>query len=78
MDAFHSARGREMYKRLPKSAPETAAVLDASVAPYSKTELNFRELRAKLEELDSLIGTVRNVGYRFNTEPEHEYSESAY
>jgi fatty acid desaturase len=50
MDAFHSARGREMYKRLPKSAPTTAAVLDASVAPYSQTELNFRELRAKLEE----------------------------
>jgi DNA-binding response OmpR family regulator len=25
-----------------------------------------RRLRAKLGELDSLIGTVRNVGYRFN------------
>jgi len=50
MDAFHSAKGREMYKRLPKSTPETAAVLDASTAPYSQTELNFRKLRAQLEE----------------------------
>ena len=50
MDAFHSKKGREMYKRLPKSTEETAAVLDASVAPYSKTELNFRKLRDQLEE----------------------------
>ena len=50
MDAFHSARGREMYKRLPKSAEQTAMMLDAIVAPYSKTELAFRELRGKLEE----------------------------
>jgi DNA-binding response OmpR family regulator len=41
-------------------------------------DVHIRRLRAKLEELDSLIGTVRNVGYRFNTEPDHEYSESAY
>lgn len=50
MDAFHSKKGREMYKRLPKSEPETAAVLDASVAPYSSTEINFRKLRDQLEE----------------------------
>jgi len=50
MDAFHSAKGREMYKRLPKSTTETAAVLDASVAPYTQTELNFRKLRDQLEE----------------------------
>ena len=35
MDAFHSQKGREMYKRLPKSAEETAAVLEASSTPYS-------------------------------------------
>jgi len=32
-----------------------------------------RRLRAKLGDLESLIGTVRNVGYRFNVyedEPE--------
>ena len=50
MDAFHSARGREMYKRLPRSTTETAAVLDATVAPYSSTELNFRALREQLEK----------------------------
>ena len=27
---------------------------------------------------DALIGTVRNVGYRFNTEPDHEFSEASY
>ena len=50
MDAFHSKKGQEMYKRLPKSTSETAADLEASVAPYSQTELNFRKLRAQLEE----------------------------
>jgi len=50
MDAFHSAKGREMYKRLPKSTVETAAVLEASIPAYSQTELNFRKLRAQLEE----------------------------
>mgnify|MGYP000378855681 CR=1 FL=1 len=50
MDAFHSKKGREMYQRLPKSTPEIAAVLDASVGPYSQTELNFRKLRDQLEE----------------------------
>mmetsp|Transcript_24546 Transcript_24546/g.44061 ORF Transcript_24546/g.44061 Transcript_24546/m.44061 type:complete len:502 (+) Transcript_24546:176-1681(+) len=50
MDAFHSKKGRAMYPRLPKSTPETAAVLDASVAPYTQTELNFRVLRDQLEE----------------------------
>jgi DNA-binding response OmpR family regulator len=41
-------------------------------------DVHIRRLRAKLEELDSLIGTVRNVGYRFNTEPEDEYSSADY
>jgi len=49
MDAFHSEKGRSMYKRLPKSKPDTASVLEASSAPYTQTELNFRELRAELE-----------------------------
>lgn len=49
MDAFHSKKGREMYKRLPKSSDETIAVLEASVAPYSQTEINFRKLRDQLE-----------------------------
>lgn len=47
-------------------------------------DVHVRRLRAKLGELDSLIGTVRNVGYRFNpTEGEfppvaanHESDES--
>ncbi len=28
--------------------------------------MHVRRLRAKLGDLESLIGTVRNVGYRFN------------
>jgi len=28
--------------------------------------VHIRRLRAKLGDLESLIGTVRNVGYRFN------------
>jgi DNA-binding response OmpR family regulator len=36
-------------------------------------DVHVRRLRAKLGDLDSLIGTVRNVGYRFNdTEDGHE------
>ena len=49
MDAFHSAKGRSMYQRLPKSQPDTAAVLEASATPYSQTEINFRKLRDQLE-----------------------------
>jgi len=49
MDAFHSAKGRKMYKRLPESDELTAADLEASVAPYSQTEINFRKLRDQLE-----------------------------
>lgn len=33
-------------------------------------DVHIRRLRAKLGELEGLIGTVRNVGYRFNLEPE--------
>lgn len=36
-------------------------------------DVHVRRLRAKLGDLESLIGTVRNVGYRFNVyEEEHE------
>jgi DNA-binding response OmpR family regulator len=35
-------------------------------------DVHVRRLRAKLGELDSLIGTVRNVGYRFNVADEDE------
>jgi DNA-binding response OmpR family regulator len=31
-------------------------------------DVHIRRLRAKLGDLEALIGTVRNVGYRFNTE----------
>jgi len=49
MDAFHSEKGRKMYKRLPKSKPETTALLEAKVAPDSQTQLNFRKLFDELE-----------------------------
>jgi len=35
-------------------------------------DVHVRRLRAKLGELDSLIGTVRNVGYRFNLAEDDE------
>jgi DNA-binding response OmpR family regulator len=35
-------------------------------------DVHVRRLRAKLGELDSLIGTVRNVGYRFNVYEDDE------
>jgi DNA-binding response OmpR family regulator len=35
-------------------------------------DVHVRRLRAKLGELDSLIGTVRNVGYRFNIAEDDE------
>ena len=35
--------------------------------------MHVRRLRAKLGDLDSLIGTVRNVGYRFNVHEEDEH-----
>ncbi|THG35770.1 response regulator transcription factor [Glaciibacter flavus] len=35
-------------------------------------DVHVRRLRAKLGDLESLIGTVRNVGYRFNVHEEDE------
>lgn len=35
-------------------------------------DVHVRRLRAKLGDLESLIGTVRNVGYRFNVHDEDE------
>jgi DNA-binding response OmpR family regulator len=32
--------------------------------------VHVRRLRAKLGDMEQLIGTVRNVGYRFNSSPE--------
>lgn len=35
-------------------------------------DVHIRRLRAKLGDYESLIGTVRNVGYRFNTDENQE------
>lgn len=37
-------------------------------------DVHIRRLRAKLGDLESLIGTVHNVGYRFTIEQEDEFS----
>eukprot|EP00586_Coscinodiscus_wailesii_P014166 CAMPEP_0172506006 /NCGR_PEP_ID=MMETSP1066-20121228/191078_1 /TAXON_ID=671091 /ORGANISM="Coscinodiscus wailesii, Strain CCMP2513" /LENGTH=467 /DNA_ID=CAMNT_0013282847 /DNA_START=189 /DNA_END=1592 /DNA_ORIENTATION=+ len=50
MDAFHSAKALEMYKRLPKSTPETAQLLESTAEPDTSTQIAFRKLRTKLEE----------------------------
>lgn len=39
-------------------------------------DVHIRRLRAKLGDLESLIGTVRNVGYRFNVEDQNEMADS--
>jgi len=49
MDAFHSAKGRQMYKRLPKSSKETATMLESSIGEVSLAQRGFRALRNKLE-----------------------------
>ena len=42
-------------------------------------DVHIRRLRAKLEDLDTLIGTVRNVGYRFNlSEEDAEMADAEY
>lgn len=38
-------------------------------------DVHVRRLRAKLGDQESLIGTVRNVGYRFNLHDEEEHDE---
>lgn len=50
MDGFHSQKGRDMVKRLPKSTPENVELLEAQVVPDSNTQLEFRKLRQQLEE----------------------------
>ncbi len=39
-------------------------------------DVHIRRLRAKLGDLESLIGTVRNVGYRFNTSEQDAFANS--
>ena len=41
-------------------------------------DVHIRRLRAKLGDLESLIGTVRNVGYRFNSVPESDRVQGSY
>merc|ERR1740130_1797940 len=50
MDAFHSEKGRKMYKRLPKSKVETSTLLENNAPVDSKTQIAFRELRTQLEQ----------------------------
>ena len=49
MDGFHTAKGRAMYERLPKSKETTAKQLEETVAPDSSTQKAFRQLRTQLE-----------------------------
>jgi len=50
MDAFHSAKARKMWSRLPKSAEETVMILEAEVPADSSTQMNFRKLQKQLED----------------------------
>ena len=40
-------------------------------------DVHVRRLRAKLGDLEQLIGTVRNVGYRFNVHEEDDQGAPA-
>ena len=50
MDAFHSEKGREMYKRLPKSKDDMVETLQQNVEPDTSTQVAFRQLRQELED----------------------------
>jgi fatty acid desaturase len=50
MDAFHSEKGRAMYKRLPKSKEAVLPTLEAMATPDSPTQIAFRKLRQDLED----------------------------
>lgn len=50
MDAFHSEKGRQMYKKLPASSTKVTQDLEKTVAPDSKTQIAFRKLREQLEK----------------------------
>jgi hypothetical protein len=50
MDAFHTKKALEMYKRLPESKPESIHLLKDIVPDDSPTQIAFRKLRAELEE----------------------------
>ena len=50
MDAFHSEKGRQMYKRLPKSKEAVVPALDETVSPDTPTQVAFRKLRQELED----------------------------
>jgi len=50
MDAFHSAKARGMWERLPKSKPETVVALkEQGVPDETNTQMAFRKLRDDLE-----------------------------
>lgn len=44
IDGLHSTHSRQMTTRLPKAAPDVAAVLEANAAPDSKVQIAFRKL----------------------------------
>ena len=50
MDAFHTKKALEMYKRLPESKPESIYMLKDIVPDDSPTQIAFRKFRAELEE----------------------------
>jgi hypothetical protein len=50
MDAFHTKKALDMYKRLPKSKPNAVELLSSTVTPDSKTQVEFRKLREELEQ----------------------------
>jgi hypothetical protein len=50
MDAFHSDKSRQMYKRLPKSKDKVLTDLEKNATPDSPTQIAFREMRQELED----------------------------
>jgi hypothetical protein len=50
MDAFHSEKAIQMYKRLPKSKKEVVSTLESNAVPDTSTQLAFRKLRDDLAQ----------------------------
>ena len=50
MDAFHSMKGRQMYKRLPESKEESVKAMEATTQPDTSIQIAFRKLRQELED----------------------------
>ena len=58
----------------PPAAQPVAVAGQRRLGGTRTVDVHIRRLRAKLGDLESLIGTVHNVGYRFTAATEDNFS----